>query len=364
MEILNECSAQQIVWLLGKAAPFASRDGEALTIDNVFGKNKAGDPSLMSSSQKTKYILGRDGPTEALGQSIGITAPVPLQAGDIVEERFVLRKDDQPLPSGYSCVTFANGSRAISKMRKTDYNLITSLYIFLDENQTEVLRTLVAIKLDCEVCSMCNMQCNCTKEMYMTGSGTGTANEVASGNTTWETFCSFWTSKTERNATMTVVAFGQWLTTPHRETLKHFVRVGHEMAASRYQPASKSPETAFSLMSTEWQEAPKKRQTARASDNATCSICNSVFTRRADLVRHIHGVHEAVRKYECTKCSRRFTQNAHLKGHYKSIHDKVRDWQCTVCDRRFSTKFQMERHANSIHGIDLKASKIATKHRV
>ena len=78
-----------------------------------------------------------------------------------------------------------------------------------------------------------------------------------------------------------------------------------------------------------------------------CNQCESSYTSKRHLRRHIKTVHEGI-KYDCSQCSQQFTQGSSLKIHIQSFHKGVK-FACSECDHQSSTRQNLTLHIQSIH---------------
>jgi KRAB domain-containing zinc finger protein len=81
----------------------------------------------------------------------------------------------------------------------------------------------------------------------------------------------------------------------------------------------------------------------------TCVICDSKFTRKGSLSRHML-THSAEKPFKCLECGKQFRQKGNLTLH-EFTHTGARPYQCSVCDQAFITKTKMQIH-ESIHCND------------
>lgn len=84
-------------------------------------------------------------------------------------------------------------------------------------------------------------------------------------------------------------------------------------------------------MSTEVAKVPKETKVPRTKE---CIQCGTIFTRQADLTRHIGEVHRGLRGYECGQCGYLSVQIAHYRTHWRNKHtpDGEGKWyQCGSC---------------------------------
>ena len=106
-----------------------------------------------------------------------------------------------------------------------------------------------------------------------------------------------------------------------------------------------SERNASSAMSKELVDPPQIRRTS--DGKFTCDQCESKFTQKICLIRHIQGVHEGV-KFACNQCDLQFTQQSSLTTHIKSKHEGVK-YACNQCDQQYTKKGKLKAHVMSKH---------------
>ena len=52
-----------------------------------------------------------------------------------------------------------------------------------------------------------------------------------------------------------------------------------------------------------------------------CSICDSTFTEKYTLKRHILSRHEKIKSNKCTSCESSFSTKRNLKQHIELVHE-------------------------------------------
>lgn len=71
-------------------------------------------------------------------------------------------------------------------------------------------------------------------------------------------------------------------------------------------------------------------QKTRKARPFKCSICQSCYAQKGDMVRHMRCVHEGLRPFQCSVCGnafgRRSILNKHMKRHWKNAEET----QCPV----------------------------------
>ncbi|KAJ8905578.1 hypothetical protein NDN08_002085 [Rhodosorus marinus] len=63
---------------------------------------------------------------------------------------------------------------------------------------------------------------------------------------------------------------------------------------------------------------PVKRK--RTYTTASCPICEKVFFRKYEMMRHVRATHLGMRPFHCDRCSSSFSRKAHLQLHLLKIH--------------------------------------------
>ena len=82
----------------------------------------------------------------------------------------------------------------------------------------------------------------------------------------------------------------------------------------------------------------------------TCNYCNTNFSEKRSLIRHIKSKHEAT-NLRCEKCEFTTNRKDKLKTHIESKHyqNKIK---CPECSVEFSRKDSMEKHRKIYHPQD------------
>ena len=80
-----------------------------------------------------------------------------------------------------------------------------------------------------------------------------------------------------------------------------------------------------------------------------CPHCESLFTRKDNLISHIASVHERKKPYQCTDCNQSYAKKDNLKVHVAAIHEGKKLNKCPDCEASFAQKTQMLNHINSVH---------------
>jgi len=81
-----------------------------------------------------------------------------------------------------------------------------------------------------------------------------------------------------------------------------------------------------------------------------CTQCDSKYTRRHGLTRHIASAHAAILQKVC-ECAKRFKSNAAYINHRKESCDaRLHDYLCYRCGREFDTETGLKIHRNSHRG--------------
>lgn len=375
MELLTECSRREVGWLLD-GRDVCEEGSRGFVLERVV--REGGSGSIVGRRAILVMVMESE-EGGSLGYSKGNVLPIKIDLGTVLSERFCVKKNRGFLPTMYTTVVYSSGFRAVSRTVRSSDAKTTSVFVVLDQDSAEAFRVIVQEKADCKFCSLCDVVCECEKESQLSVAEGQFASSGSSDVPAWDVYCNILAGATDTTFTSEVFVCGRFFPGSFREKVRQresfyfnaavtprplpaaHPKGPHDLSPSSLLTNNDPEESAWLFNEATSAEnggskpqGPSGEGTMRYGhykNETVCRRCNASFTRNADLIRHVQGVHEAIRKYRCNKCSRSFTQNAHLKGHAKSVHDKVRDWSCDVCDKRFSTKFQLERHQKSIHGI-------------
>lgn len=81
--------------------------------------------------------------------------------------------------------------------------------------------------------------------------------------------------------------------------------------------------------------------------------CQSAFTRRHDLNRHMERVHQHKKNHFCSidTCTAGFYDKSHLNEHVKRVHLKERNFVCEIdgCANSFYEKSHLDEHIRRVH---------------
>uniref|UniRef100_A0A7S3EMP4 C2H2-type domain-containing protein n=1 Tax=Rhodosorus marinus TaxID=101924 RepID=A0A7S3EMP4_9RHOD len=53
-----------------------------------------------------------------------------------------------------------------------------------------------------------------------------------------------------------------------------------------------------------------------------CPVCNEVFFRRHEMMRHLKASHLKIKPFQCSFCPKKFARTSHVKSHESRIHLK------------------------------------------
>ncbi|KAJ8901421.1 hypothetical protein NDN08_007267 [Rhodosorus marinus] len=60
----------------------------------------------------------------------------------------------------------------------------------------------------------------------------------------------------------------------------------------------------------------------RVYKKEACPVCNEVFFRRHEMMRHLKASHLKIKPFQCSFCPKKFARNSHVKSHESRIHLK------------------------------------------
>ena len=100
----------------------------------------------------------------------------------------------------------------------------------------------------------------------------------------------------------------------------------------------------------------KKKSENEVENGHMCSSCSKVFSKKQDMLKHIHTIHE---KRKCYSCRESFSTLRNLKKHIQKIHEaktnnssvlkrksnnKIPIKQCATCGKSFFNARSLKRH--------------------
>ncbi|KAA8495469.1 Hypermethylated in cancer 1 protein [Porphyridium purpureum] len=85
-----------------------------------------------------------------------------------------------------------------------------------------------------------------------------------------------------------------------------------------------------------------------------CSLCESRFTQKYNLTKHVRSVHDCVRRFACDLCASRFKQKDHLRKHMAGVHrmPNAKPVVCTVCPESFVGDHALQEHMKEVHSLE------------
>jgi len=80
-----------------------------------------------------------------------------------------------------------------------------------------------------------------------------------------------------------------------------------------------------------------------------CPHCQTPFSRKSNLNRHIRQVHLRQRPHQCKLCDMSFGQKSTLKTHLRFVHEKAKPFACDQCSSKFGQVGDLNRHCLTVH---------------
>jgi len=80
-----------------------------------------------------------------------------------------------------------------------------------------------------------------------------------------------------------------------------------------------------------------------------CEICETRFSKKDLLKRHIDGIHSELKPFQCKECNLSFPQKRRLQRHINGVHLKLRPFQCQMCRNWYSRRDEVKRHIETVH---------------
>ena len=156
-----------------------------------------------------------------------------------------------------------------------------------------------------------------------------------------------------------------------RASLKQHVRLVHEKRANHCCPicektfvfkghlnrhitgSHKDPKTGQLAQVIDLPKNPRSpKKIAGKRKEIECDQCNTIFTTRMILKRHIEAVHLKLQFFTCAICQLKFHQVVNLKTHLINVHpsiDSKDNFQCTACSANFSDTRSITAHVRLLH---------------
>ncbi|GAB0097501.1 zinc finger protein 354A-like isoform X1 [Sergentomyia squamirostris] len=88
----------------------------------------------------------------------------------------------------------------------------------------------------------------------------------------------------------------------------------------------------------------------------SCNICNSTFSTKASVGRHVAQRHNPA-KMQCEFCDKLFKVAATLRCHVRRVHLE-RKIICPICNKKYATKGDLTRHTKDSHSDRKKTKQI------
>ena len=92
----------------------------------------------------------------------------------------------------------------------------------------------------------------------------------------------------------------------------------------------------------------KKHEITHQEKSIFCEECGKAFTTRGNLIVHMKGVHQGLRRYPCEICNVSCLEKSGLKVHMMT-HTGEKPFSCVVCQKRFARKFDCRKHQQKVH---------------
>ena len=80
-----------------------------------------------------------------------------------------------------------------------------------------------------------------------------------------------------------------------------------------------------------------------------CEPCNSSFTAKFSLNRHIKTVHLKEQNFQCDVCDKSFGENSTLQTHIKGVHLKEKPFRCNICCYSCGDNGSLQTHIKGVH---------------
>ena len=92
-----------------------------------------------------------------------------------------------------------------------------------------------------------------------------------------------------------------------------------------------------------------KKTVRKRKKSYQCTLCESNFSRKSDLKKHIESDHAGIKPHKCQSCESSFARKFDLKKHIASVHEGKKPFKCPSCDSSFARNYDLKRHIKSVH---------------
>lgn len=161
-----------------------------------------------------------------------------------------------------------------------------------------------------------------------------------------------------------------------KATIKEHVAVMHVGQTMRFPFARRNPQSSGMQCATCHQDyALRELQTHTCPGKSTgekpvsirkesviqpfpCSICPAAFTRKDNLMTHIHKMHKdklqelakLKKEYACEVCGSKFPKQTRLQEHL-STHNNMKPYTCEYCKKTLKSKRSLRTHLLTLHKL-------------
>ena len=91
-----------------------------------------------------------------------------------------------------------------------------------------------------------------------------------------------------------------------------------------------------------------------------CSNCDTTFTRRDNMKKHISVVHEGQKPFKCSICEASFAQKYSMKNHIVAVHEGKKPFKCSICDTSFTVRWKLKEHIVTVHELQKPNASVET----
>ena len=91
-----------------------------------------------------------------------------------------------------------------------------------------------------------------------------------------------------------------------------------------------------------------------------CPKCDTVFTRKNNMEKHISVVHEGQKPFKCSICEASFAQKYSMKNHIVAVHEGKKPFKCSICDTSFTVRWKLKEHIVTVHELQKPNASVET----
>jgi len=91
--------------------------------------------------------------------------------------------------------------------------------------------------------------------------------------------------------------------------------------------------------------AGNNQNTPNLTRNFKCALCETAFTTKTNLNRHVQSKHSGKKQHVCPTCGNEYARKDTLELHIRAVHQgKDPSYKCSLCSRKVFTRLDLSNH--------------------